>query len=94
MRGHDVENPRSGYVGIHVMIPDTRSSQPRDGQMKCGSQPANISMIHRRNQAPRVALLFRRDLQYSTQRTQKREASRELYSPHLTTEDHISLNNS
>jgi hypothetical protein len=38
----------------HVMwaslqvIPDLRTRQPRDGQMKCGTQPANISMIHRR----------------------------------------------
>jgi hypothetical protein len=30
------------------MIPDLRTRQPRDGQMKCGTQPANISMIHRR----------------------------------------------
>jgi hypothetical protein len=30
------------------MIPDSRARQPRDGPMKCGTQPANISMIHRR----------------------------------------------
>ena len=45
----DEGNPRLDYVGIRVMIPDTRARQPRDGQMKCGNQPADISMIHRRS---------------------------------------------
>jgi len=48
MRGHGEGNPRDDYVGIHAMIPDTRSRQPRDGPMKCGNQPADISVIHRR----------------------------------------------
>ena len=39
-----------------AMIPGTRVRQPRDGPMNCGIQPANISMIHRRNTRPRVAL--------------------------------------
>jgi len=34
------------------MISDARLRQPRDGQMKCGNQPADISMIHRRSQLP------------------------------------------
>ncbi len=48
MCGHDVGNPRARYVGIPRMIPDLRTRQPRDGQMKCGTQSANISMINRR----------------------------------------------
>ena len=49
MRGHDVGNPRARYVGILTdRSPELRARQPRDGQMKCGTQPANISMIHRR----------------------------------------------
>ena len=44
----DEGNPRAGYVGIIPMISDARLRQPRDGQMKCGSQSADISMIHRR----------------------------------------------
>ena len=39
----DEENPWSGYVGIRLMIRDTR--QPRDGPMKCGTQPADMSVI-------------------------------------------------
>jgi len=30
--------------------------QPRDGPMQCGSQPADISVIHRRFKLPRIAL--------------------------------------
>ena len=30
------------------MTPDTRARQPRDGPMQCGTQPADISVIHRR----------------------------------------------
>jgi transposase len=47
------------YVGIRVMIPDTRARQPRDGQMKCGNQPADISMIHRRRKCSRLACPLR-----------------------------------
>jgi hypothetical protein len=52
MRRPDEGNPRAGYVGIHAMIPDTRVRQPRDGQMKCGNQSADISMINRRHKLP------------------------------------------
>jgi hypothetical protein len=51
----DEGNPRPGYVGIRVMIPDTRARQPRDGRMNCGNQPADISMIIVANQRSRVA---------------------------------------
>jgi hypothetical protein len=27
------------------MIPDARARQPRDGQMKCGNKPGDISLI-------------------------------------------------
>lgn len=43
--GTDEGNPRDSYVGIHVMIPEIRARQPRDGPMNCGSQSADISMI-------------------------------------------------
>jgi len=59
MRRPDEGNPRAGYVGIHVMISDTRARQPRDGQMKCGNQSADISMIHRRHDRRRVAFPVR-----------------------------------
>src|ERR1019366_612471 len=52
-------NPRARYVGILRVISDARTRQPRDGQMKCGNQPAHISMINRRQSLPRVALPFR-----------------------------------
>src|SRR5512139_1912213 len=41
------------------MNSDARLRQPRDGQMKCGSQSADISMIHRRYRPPAVAFLVR-----------------------------------
>jgi hypothetical protein len=41
-------NPRARYVGILRVISELRTRQPSDGQMKCGNQPANISMINRR----------------------------------------------
>lgn len=41
----DEGNPRSGYVGIRAMIPDIRARQPCDGPMKCGTQPADMSVI-------------------------------------------------
>lgn len=47
------------YVGIHVMIPVTRARQPREEEMKCGSQSADIRMIHRRSHLSRVALPIR-----------------------------------
>jgi hypothetical protein len=59
MRRPDEGNPRAGYVGIHPMISDARERQPRDGYMKCGSQSADISMIHRRHSCLRVAFLVR-----------------------------------
>ena len=55
----DEGNPRRRYVGIRVMIPDPRARQPRDGQMNCGNQPADISMIHRRRKGSRVACPLR-----------------------------------
>jgi hypothetical protein len=56
---------RCGGILEHVMwasfgvISELRTRQPRDGQMKCGNQPANISMINRRQSLPRVAFPFR-----------------------------------
>ena len=35
--------------------PDFRQRQPRDVPMQCGSQPANIRVIHRRHIASRAA---------------------------------------
>ena len=46
------------YVGIPEMIPAPRPRQPREEEMKCGSQPADIRMIHRRANHPRVVLLI------------------------------------
>ena len=43
----------------HEMIPDFRTRQPRDGPMQCGSQPADISVIHRRLKLLGVALSIR-----------------------------------
>ncbi len=45
MRSTDEGNPRLGFVGIRVIIPDMRARQPRDGPMKCGIQPADMSVI-------------------------------------------------
>ncbi len=59
MRGPDEGNPRAIYVGIHRDDPRPRARQPRDGQMNCGNQSADISMIHRRYDCLRVALLVR-----------------------------------
>ena len=61
MYGIDEGNPRTFYVGIRVMIPDTRARQPREEEMKCGSQPADIRVIHRRHRPSSryVALLAR-----------------------------------
>jgi hypothetical protein len=60
MCGTDEGNPRQIYAGIHVMIPVPRARQPREEEMKCGSQPADIR-VHRRKQTiiPHVALLAR-----------------------------------
>ena len=52
MRGFDEGNPRQFYAGIHPMIPVPRARQPREEEMKCGSQPADIRMIHRRSHCP------------------------------------------
>jgi hypothetical protein len=41
------------------MIPDPRTRQPRDAPMQCGSQPADISVIHRRMKLPCLALPIR-----------------------------------
>ena len=57
MRGNDEGNPRPFYVGIDLMISETRARQPREEEMKCGTQSADIRMIHRRSHCPRVALL-------------------------------------
>jgi hypothetical protein len=54
-REHDEGNPRKFYVGIEAMIPDIRQRQSRDVPMQCGSQSANIRVIHRRHIASRVA---------------------------------------
>lgn len=40
------------------MIPVLRPRQPREEEMKCGSQSADIRMIHRRKDHPRVVLLI------------------------------------
>lgn len=47
------------YVGIALMIPEFRARQPRDGPMQCGTQPADISVIHRRLKLLGVALSIR-----------------------------------
>jgi hypothetical protein len=59
MCGTDEGNPRKFYVGIRVMIPVFRARQPREEEMKCGSQPADIRVINRRSHCPHVALLVR-----------------------------------
>jgi hypothetical protein len=59
MREHDEGNPQNRYVGIRVMIPDARARQPCDGQMNCGNQSADISMIRRRPNSSRVACPLR-----------------------------------
>lgn len=43
----------------HGMISDFRTRQPRDGPMQCGTQPADISVIHRRLKLLGVALSIR-----------------------------------
>src|SRR5579863_5112202 len=47
------------YAGIHVMIPAPRARQPREEEMKCGTQSADIRMVHRRSHLSRVALPIR-----------------------------------
>ncbi len=47
------------YTGIPGMIPVLRARQPREEEMKCGSQPADIRMIHRRIYLLRVAFPIR-----------------------------------
>ena len=42
----------------HKMIPVIRPRQPREEKMKCGSQSADIRMIHRRKHHPCAALLI------------------------------------
>jgi hypothetical protein len=46
------------------MIPVPRPRQPREVKMKCGNQPADIRMIHRRKDLSRVALLILCDAHY------------------------------
>lgn len=46
------------YAGITMMIPDPRARQPREEEMKCGSQSADVRMIHRRSHLLRVAFLI------------------------------------
>lgn len=43
------------YAGILAMIPASRPRQPREEEMKCGNQPADVRMIHRRSHLLRVA---------------------------------------
>jgi hypothetical protein len=40
------------------MISEIRARQPREEEMKCGTQSADIRVIHRRSHSPRVALLL------------------------------------
>ena len=47
------------YAGTFVVIPAPRARQPREEEMKCGSQPADIRMIHRRSHLSRVAFPLR-----------------------------------
>jgi hypothetical protein len=64
-------NPRARYVGILRVISDLRTRQPRDGQMKCGNQPANISMINCRQSLSRVAFPFRCEIPVSKPSTSR-----------------------
>ena len=59
MRRTDEGNPRRFYAGILVMIPVSRARQPREEEMKCGTQSADIRMIHRRSHLLRVAFPIR-----------------------------------
>ena len=47
------------YQGIPVVIPVPRARQPREEEMKCGSQSADVRMIHRRSHLLRVAFPIR-----------------------------------
>src|SRR5579863_5195290 len=47
------------YTGIPAMIPVLRARQPREEEMKCGSQSADVRMIHRRSHLSRVAFPVR-----------------------------------
>ena len=47
------------YAGTFVVIPALRARQPREEEMKCGSQSADIRMIHRRSHLSRVAFPLR-----------------------------------
>jgi hypothetical protein len=42
------------------VISASRPRQPREEEMKCGTQPADIRMIHRRSHLSHVAFLLRR----------------------------------
>jgi hypothetical protein len=47
------------YPGTFLVIPAPRARQPREEEMKCGSQSADIRMIHRRSHLSRVAFPLR-----------------------------------
>jgi hypothetical protein len=60
--------------------------------MKCGTQPANISMIHRRQNTPRVAFPFRCDINAQTVQPTTKARIRECYfSRLLTPTGHINV---
>src|ERR1022692_4115550 len=88
-------NPRARYVGILRVISELRTRQPRDGQMKCGNQPANISMINRRQSLPRVAFPFRCEIQPIRNRRHLNPSAdpRALRSCLLTARGHINVRN-
>src|SRR4051794_21486818 len=76
------------YAGIHVMIPAPRARQPREEEMKCGSQPADIRMIHRRSHCPCVALPLQCQVLLASPRKTPRE-SRERHVPSIDSKGHI-----
>ncbi|MGF6304791.1 hypothetical protein OKW42_008144 [Paraburkholderia sp. WC7.3d] len=41
-------NPRSDDLRANAASPFFRPRKPRDGKMKCGNQPTDMSLIHRR----------------------------------------------
>ena len=65
----------------HGMIPDFRTRQPRDGPMQCGSQPADISVIHRRLKLLGVALSIRCGKPHRTGESTMRKTARTTRAP-------------
>ena len=77
------------YTGISAMIPVFRARQPREEEMKCGSQPADVRMIHRRSHRLRVAFPIRCHGLFSTAQTQPFVPAREKTVPSLDITGHV-----